>query len=56
MTNEELAKKALLNIMKMMAIKWGIILGINAAWRRQIRKAEMRKADELKRSWGHDPR
>lgn len=45
MTNEELAKKAIKNLLVMMSVKWGIILGLNAIFRRAIRKAEREKRE-----------
>lgn len=37
MTNEELARKAVANVAKVMLIKWGVIIGINM-WARRYRR------------------
>lgn len=39
MTNEELARKAVTNVAKVMLVKWGIVFGLNALWRRHLKKA-----------------
>lgn len=39
MDNKELAVKATKNIMVAMTVKWAVIFGLNAIWRRQVKKA-----------------